>query len=73
MPDPALNTLHTEIPTQNSQSINYDTIWWKKKKVYTKCYINTNGEAILLGEEDIKMFPKEVMYKLPERKLGTFK
>lgn len=46
----------------------------KKKKVCTKCHTNTNWGAILLGkEEDIKMFGKEVMYELPERKLGILK
>lgn len=45
-----------ECPTQNSQAINYDTI------CCTRCHINTNGEAILLGkEEDIKMLGKEVI------------
>lgn len=37
------------------------------------CFIDTNGEAIMLEEEDIKMFHQEFMQKMPERKLGILK
>lgn len=33
----------------------------EKKKVCTMCFIDTNGEAIMLEEEDIKMFHQEFM------------
>lgn len=45
----------------------------KKKKNSVQCHTNTNWGAILLGKEDIKMFGKEVMYELLERKLGILK